>query len=258
MFRYIRNAFWARTLGLPLNALALGAAAAAGWFHPEYWVAGGIGELVYLLTMSSHLGFRQWVDARALAALQKDTAEARRKLMSTLGGTARSRYANLESKRARLEQLSRDSADSDDLLYDSNRNALRKLTWLFLQLLIAQRNLIVVAPQPDRAKLPAQIGMLEREIASMPPGPLKDSKEATAHLLRERAQNAAQRDLTLAQIESDLTRIEAQIDVAMDQTALRGRPIELSANVELTSHLLSNVSGDSITTTSSSAREAER
>ncbi|MEO6487708.1 MAG: hypothetical protein ABIO78_07200 [Thermoanaerobaculia bacterium] len=256
MFRYVRNAFWARAHGLPLNAVALVAAAVAGWFQPEYWVAGGIAELVYLLTMSSNAGFRQWIDTRTLAALQTDTETARRKLLSNLGGAARQRYAKLEEKQRRLEQLSRDSAVTDDLLYDSNRDALRKLTWLFLQLLVAQRNLIVVAPNPDRTKLPAQIVTLEREISTMAPGPLRDSKTATARLLRERAENATQRDMSLAQIESDLARIEAQIDVALDETALRGRPIELSSNVELTSHLLSNVSGDSITTTS--IQETER
>jgi len=256
MFRLIRNAFWARALGLPLNAVAFSAAAVAGWFQPEYWIAAGIGELIYLMTMSSNTGFRQWVATRALESLQTDTAAARRKLMSNLGGAARQRYAKLEEKQRRLEQLSRESPTSDDLLYDSNRDALRKLTWLFLQLLVAQRNLIVVAPNPDRNKLPAQIVALEREIAMTPAGPLRDSKAATAGLLRERADNAAQRDLSLSQIESDLARIEAQLDVALDQTALRGRPIELSSNVELTSHLLSNVSDGAATTTS--VREPEQ
>jgi hypothetical protein len=238
MLRYLSHAFRA-----PLNTIAVAAALIAGWFAPEYWVAGGIAELVYLITLAWNPGFRHWVDTRSLAALDTDTNEARRKLLANIGGAARQRYIRIEEKRARIEKLSQDAA-SENLLFDSNRDALRKLTWLFLQLLVAQRNLVVMGPRTDPSELAAQIAAIEAEIASLGTGSLRESKEATLRLLRERHDNLSQRENSLAQIESDLSRIEAQIDLALEEAALQGRPASLSASVEVTSELLTNVTSN--------------
>ena len=228
MIRYLSAAFRA-----PLNLLGLAAAAVAGFFAPEYWIAGGVAELIFLTTLASHPGFRHWIDTRWLATLDEDTEDARRRLLSTLGGTARQRYVRLEEKRTRLQQLSAKRA-ANDLLYDSNRDALRRLTWLYLQLLITQRNLIVAVPKSTPEEIAAQIAKAERQTAS-------EAREATLRLLRQRQDNLRQREASLAQIEADLGRIEAQVDLALEETALDGQPASLSANVELTSQLLDNV-----------------
>lgn len=229
MLRYLSAAFRA-----PLNLLGLAAAAVAGFFAPEYWIAGGVAEFILLTTLATNTGFRHWIDTRWLATLDEDTEGARHRLLSSLGGTARQRYVRIEEKRTRLEHLSQKRA-ANDLLYDSNRDALRKLTWLYLQLLITQRNLIVAVPKATPEELTAQIAKVERQTAS-------EAREATLRLLRQRQDNLRQREESLAQIEADLGRIEAQIDLALEETALDGQPASLSANVELTSQLLDNVS----------------
>jgi hypothetical protein len=70
---------------------------------------------------------------------------------------------------------------------------------------------------------------------------LRGSKEATLRLLRERLDNVQHRQTYLAEIDADLARIETQFDVALEEASLRGRPAAISANVELTSHLLGNL-----------------
>jgi hypothetical protein len=241
--RYLWHAFFARPdiplLRLPLNAIAVVAAGIAGWWDPAIWAVAGAGEFVYLLTMASNAGFQQSIFARQLESLREDTDAARRSLLSRVGGAARQRYKKLEDKREKLETLSREQ-QSDDLLYDSNREALQKLTWLFLNLLVAQRT-IIIAPSSDEKDLRRQIESISRDLTSSPSDAARTSKEATLRLLSERLDNVRARQTSLAEIEADLARIETQFDYALEEASLRGRPMAISANIELTSHLLANI-----------------
>lgn len=249
--RYLWHAFLARPdiplLRLPWNAIGVLAAAVAGFWDPSIWGVATAGELIYLFTLASNPGFQQSIDFERVSARHGDTDDARAALRSQVGGAARRRYEKLEEKRVRLEELNA-ANKSDDLLYDSNREALQKLTWLFLNLLVAQRNLIV-APQSDERELQKQISLAEREVAAATQSEsLRASKEATLRLLRERLDNVQHRQTYLAEIEADLARIETQFDVALEEAALRGRPAAISSNVELTSHLLANLEESSTTT----------
>ena len=247
--RYLWHAFFAKPdiplLRLPWNALGVIAAGIAGFWDPTIWAVAGAGEFIYLFTMASNGGFQQEIDTRKLVALREDTEEARRRLLGKLGGAARQRYVKLEEKRRKLEALHRDTK-SDDLFAESNFDALQKLTWYYLNLLVAQRNLIV-APASDAHDLQKQIAAYEREIAHAPSAAAKASHQATIALLRERLDNITHKETSLAEIDADLARIETQLDFALEEATLRGRPTAISANVELTSRLLGNI-GESETT----------
>lgn len=241
--RYLLQAFLARPdiplLRLPWNALAVVGAAVAGWWDPAIWAVAGAGEAVYLLTLAANPGFQQWIDAQRTVALRGDTAEARKALLRRLGGSARQRYVKLEAKRRKLEALFREHS-ADDLFLDGNGDALERLTWLYLNLLVAQRSL-VVAPPSDTRDLQKQIAAHERELATSPSPTARASNEATIRLLRERLDNVPHRETSLAEIDADLRRIETQFDFALEEAVLRGRPTAVSANVELTSRLLGNL-----------------
>lgn len=241
--RYLWHAFFARPdiplLRLPWNALGVVAAGIAGFWDPNLWVVAGAGELIYLFTMASNPGFQLWIKDRRTQDLQGDTEEARRRLLPRVGGAARQRYVKLEEKRARLDALYREPTN-DDLFTESNRDALRRLTWLYLNLLVAQRNL-VVAPQSDERELQKQIRAYEGELGRAPSPAARASHEATIRLLRERLDNIQHKEISLAEIDADLARIETQFDFALEEATLRGRPTAISANVELTSRLLGNI-----------------
>jgi len=241
--RYLWHAFLARPaiplLGLPWNALGVVAAAVAGFWDPAIWGVAAAGELVYLLTFASNAGFQRQIDERRTEELRGDTQDERKRLLSRVGGTARQRYVKLEEKRRRLETLYIANA-SDDLFAQSNSDAVRKLTWLFLGLLVAQRDLIA-APASDERELQKQIDDTESALATARSDAERASKEATLRLLRERLDNSQHKEVSLAEIEADLARIETQFDFALDEATLRGRPAAISANVELTSRLLANI-----------------
>lgn len=239
--RYLSAAFWARPSLpllrlLPWNALAVVAAAVAGWFDPSLWMTAGLAELIYLTTMSTNGGFRRSVDETRVAFLNEDTDETRHALLSQLGGSARQRHVRLEEKRKRLEST---AAPDDDLLAESDRSTLRRLSWLHLQLLTAQRNVIALAPKSDRADLEQQIAALEAEIGRDPgESTLRSSREATLQLTRERLRHIRERENSLVEIDSDLARIEAQYDVALGEASLRGHPASVAAAVDVTSQML--------------------
>jgi hypothetical protein len=241
--RYLWHAFFARPdiplLRLPWNALAVVAAAVAGWWDPAIWGVASAGELMYLLTIASNPGFQRWIDDVRTGELRGDTPETRNRLLSKVGGAARQRYRKIEEKRERLAVLYRDHL-SEDLFNEGNQEALQRLTWLYLNLLVAQRNL-VIAPSSDSRELQKQISSVERELAAAPSESVRTSKDATLRLLRERAANIEDRATSLAEIEADLSRIETQFDFALEEASLRGKPVAISANIELTSHLLGNI-----------------
>lgn len=255
--RYLLHAFLARPdiplLRLPWNALAVVAAGVAGFFEPSLWLAAGVGEMVYLFTMASNPGFQQWIDAQRAGALHGDSEDARKQLANKLGGAARQRYRKLEEKRQKLDTLYRENA-GDDLLLESNREALQKLSWLFLNLLVAQRNL-ATAPASDERDLRKEIAAIERDLPAAS-GAFRTSAEGRLKLLRARLDNITHRESSLAEIESDLARIETQIDLALEEASLRGRPVAISSHIELTSHLLSNME-DETTYASTSSRTME-
>ncbi|HEV7763646.1 MAG TPA: hypothetical protein VGQ76_01470 [Thermoanaerobaculia bacterium] len=241
--RYLYRAFFARPdiplLRLPWNALGVLAAGIAGFWDPAIWGVAAAGEFMYLLTLASNPGFQRHLEETRNEELRGDTEDARKALLKRVGGSARQRYTKLEEKRRRLEALFRDNS-SDDLFFENNRDALQRLTWLYLNLLVAQRN-IVIAPASDERELQKQIDAYQREIANSPSPSVRASNEATVRLLTERLHNVQHRELSLAEIDADLVRIETQLDFALEEASLRGRPNAISANVALTSRLLENL-----------------
>ena len=240
MFRYLSAAFWARPriwgLGrIPWNALAVAGAMLLGFPEHSIWL-GGLGvETLYLFVIATNPGFQRWVDERDVAQVHGETEETRAQLVTSLGGASRQRFIRLEEKVGKIERLYRDSG-SDSYLFDTNRDALKKLSWAFLKLLVAQRNLLVSSSQSNDAELRAQIDALQKELAGNVATPaLRDSKKATLDILRARVENVRRRAETLAEVDADLARVEAQIDLALEEASLKDKPAAISANIDLVS-----------------------
>jgi hypothetical protein len=75
---------------------------------------------------------------------------------------------------------------------------------------------------------------------------LLNSKSATINILKERVGNIHRRRQTLEEIDSDLTRIESQVELILENTTMQGKPSTISTDIELASNLFaSNLFGDS-------------
>src|SRR5262249_10912101 len=74
----------------------------------------------------------------------------------------------------------------------------------------------------------------------------RESKTATLAILQKRAENFGRRHESLEEIASDLARIEAQIELVLENTTLEGKPQAIAANLDLASQTLdSGVFGSS-------------
>ena len=244
MWRYLKEAFWAKAdlpaIGpLPINALAVLGLGVFGCAEHALWLLGLGLETAYLYALSSNPRFRHLVQARANWQSRQTVEQSRHDLLSRLTPEARSRLARLDEKIRRAITLTRGD-QTHDLLADSNLDALEKLGDLHLRLLVAEQELQTACRQTDAAALARQAATLEQELqsaAALSPA-LRESKQATLDLTRKRLANAARRIETLAEVGSDLARIEAQVDLVLDDTGLEGRPPAVAGNLNLLNRIL--------------------
>jgi hypothetical protein len=251
MWPYLKAAFWARPnipgLGrLPLNALLFSGLGLLGFGHAGFWLAGLAAETAYLYALAFHPRFQKLVDAETSGEQTLSAEKQRLALIQTLTPPRRQQLDRLQEKCARILQLHRDG-ESDEFTFESNQEALLKIQWLYLKLLMAQQNIASLEAPAHDGSLQRQIDALQKDLGSEKiSASLRESKEATLHILRQRLANLERRAQTLEEIASDLTRIEAQVDLAAENAGMRGKPAAISANIDLVSHLLDDsVYGDS-------------
>src|SRR6185312_12281957 len=230
MLDYLKQAFWAGPslpgLGrLPVNALAVLAFAIFGFAHPGFWLLGTGLEAAYLASLVTHPRFQRLVNAQQRNQVAAEAEQGRQELIRSLDLPSRQRLITLEGKRGRILDLARD--------------ALNRLLWIYLKLLVARRQLAATKAQTNTAELEQKASDLEKGLAAGSlPTALRDSQTATLKLLRQRLENLERCDENLKQVDSDLARVEAQVDLAAESAALRGGGAAVTANLELASQTL--------------------
>ncbi|MDB6172833.1 MAG: hypothetical protein JWL59_2144 [Chthoniobacteraceae bacterium] len=243
MVRYLKTAFWIAPIvpGLgrvPFNALACAGLAILGFGHPGFWLLGLAMEGAYLYAVISSRRFQQLVDAGEVTIQSGTLMEQRSALIDKLSIERRDRLQLLEGRCAQILQIHHE-LQSEEFVIESNREALGKLCWLYLKLLIAQQNLAAIDSRANEAELVGKIDAAIKSLGSEKiSSSLRESKQATLRILEERLANLERRAESLEEMESDLARIEAQIDLAIENAGSRGSAGTISADIALASHLL--------------------
>ncbi|CAA9403411.1 MAG: hypothetical protein AVDCRST_MAG64-1856 [uncultured Phycisphaerae bacterium] len=243
MWRYLKEAFLVRPnvpgLGhFPANVLAVVCFAILGIAHPGFWLLGLGLEAGFLTLLATNRRFQRVVDGTDLLAANARGESERLRQVDRLAREARARHDRLAGRCDRAAALYRE-IEGEDLAVQANVDALERLRAVHLRLLLAQSYLTSPETHANESSLRQQAAALRRELehAKLPPQ-LRESKSATLVILERRLANLEDRDRSLAEIESDLNRIEAQVDLAVENAALRGKPAAISANVGLVSQLL--------------------
>lgn len=244
MLDYLKKAFWVGPnvpgLGrLPVNALATLGFGILGLGHPAFWLLGAGLEAGYLALVATDARFQRWADRQRRTAEAPETAVLRRDLVQRLGKQASARLLALEQKCERIVGIARES-HAGDFEIASARDALGRLSWIYLKLLVALQHLESSRLHASGADLQRKIADLEREISAsaQAPASLRGSQAATLKLLRQRLQNLENCEATLKQVDSDLSRIEAQVDLALESATARGGGAVIAADLELASQTL--------------------
>ena len=247
MWRYVKEAFWARVAvpavgGLPINALAVTGFGVLGVAEHALWLVGLGLETAYLYAVATNPRFQRIINARELERSRQSSEQSRHDLLTQLSPEGRARLERLEAKLANVAALYRTNG-SDNLLLDSSMEALQKLAALHLRLLVAERNLQTASSQVDEAALQRQEATLTHELTAGGTSlstSLRESKQATLELTQKRVANARRRAESLAEIASDLARIEAQVDLALEDAGLEGKPAVVTSNLNLLNQILAS------------------
>jgi hypothetical protein len=195
-------------------------------------------ETAYLAAVAFHPRFQRLVDIEKRRLASGDAEEGRQELIRKLDPDSRRRLAVLEEKRTRILEMARES-QAGDYTIETGRDALDRLLWIYLKLLVARRHLQASRAQAGEADLKRKIADLERELkAGGAPSALRESQTATLKILRQRLENLERCEQGLTQVETDLSRIEAQVDLAQESATVRGGGAALTANLELASQIL--------------------
>lgn len=243
MLDYLKEAFWIRSrvpgLGsIPWNVLGVVGFGILGFGNPGFWLLGAGLEAAYLVTLGTNGRFQNLVDARKRLVLEKDREAEKQAFIERLDRPSQQQLSQMTRRIRKVLQIYAEN-QTDDFIVEGNAQALQRLEWLYLKLLLA-RHLLQAHNAPDEeAQLTERAQQLTRELEEKTMSEtLRQSKQATLEITRKRLAHLGRREETLAEIESDLTRIESQIDLALDQATMSGKPELLSGNIDLASSLL--------------------
>jgi hypothetical protein len=239
MFRYLRAAFTARPrvpgLGeVPFNLLGLLGFGILGVANPAFWVLGAGVEAAYLFGLASNRRFREIVDQRGAPAPPAGGRPAGwEELVGELSGGERERLGQLNAKLQRILGLY-ERFHADDLTSGQNRESLLALLGHYARLLLARENLALHWTDDDDGDLRGEAAALEAELQGPGlSGELRASKTRTLEIVQARVENQKRRAQMGEEIESELRRIEAQFDLALENAAMSSTPQAISSDLAI-------------------------
>lgn len=244
MWRYLQAAFLVRievpALGrVPLNALAAAGFFILGFGHPGFWFLGLAAEAAVIPSLAFNKRFQKVVDAEGKELSSGDSQSKRNSLVKLLPADYQSRLNNLERRCGKVLEVYQ-NAQAEEFVIDTNRDALGNLQWVYLKLLIARYHLLTAGTDDTPESLEKKIKSLESELQTGgESAALRQSRAATLDILKRRLANIQRREQSLEEVESDLTRVESQVDLILDNAAMQGKPQTISTDIELASDLVS-------------------
>ena len=244
MWRYLKAAFLVGVevpaLGrLPVNALAAVGFFILGFGHPGFWFLGLAAEAAIIPALAFNKRFQNVVDAEERQLSTGDSQAKRNSLVQLLPAEYKRRLQDLERKCDKVIEVYR-NAQAEEFVVDTNREALENLKWVYLKLLIARFHLLTAGTEDTPDALAKKIDALQSELKNAQDTPaLRQSRAATLDILKRRLANVQRREQSIEEVESDLTRVESQVDLILDNAAMQGKPQTIFTDLELASDLVS-------------------
>jgi len=243
VWRYLKSAFLVNVdvpaLGrVPVNVLLASGFVILGFAEPAFWFLGAAAEASIVTALAFNPRFQKYVEGQHLQVAKDDVDARQRNLIQLLAPKAKSRLGALSAKCEKILAVYR-SQQAEDYIVDSNREALNSLQWVFLKLLVAQHYLLDPGTGETEESLESKVRGLERDLdGPVESDSLRQSKAATLDILKKRLVNMQRREQSLEEIESDLTRVDAQVDLILENQTIQGKPQTISTDIDLASDLL--------------------
>jgi len=246
---YLREAFRHRVrigwLGhMPLNQMALAVLGMVGFVNPGFWFLGAAGEVAYLAFLSTNATFQKVIQGRRLLARQAGHDERVQRLFEALGSESRERYRRLLQQCRVILGISQTvEEDSLGTLNDLKTGGLSQLLWLFLRLLSSRELITTHLSQVDSESLGQEVGRLKARLAQMTPdSPLARSLAGTLEIQSKRLENLRRARESFDVIQAELDRIERQVQLLREESAVGGTPEMLSVRLDAVTATLGDTS----------------
>jgi hypothetical protein len=242
VWRYLKSAFLVTvdvpSLGrIPVNVLGTVAFGILGFAQPGFWLLGLAIEAAVVPALAFNPRFQRVVEAQSLQLSEGSVEQKRLALVKLLETGAQQRLWGLAKKCNQVLDVYR-SQQAEDFVVDSNEHALKNLEWVYLKLLVARHHLLSPSSETLQS-LDKKIQDLEKDLQDgEETESLRQSKTATLNILKKRQSTMRRKQQTLEEIESDLTRIDNQVDLILENATVQGKPQTISADIELASDLL--------------------
>jgi hypothetical protein len=236
--QYLRAAFNARPFGMlvPPNWIGLAAIGLLGLTNPGFWVIGLGVELGYLALLTTNGRFQRTVAASGLLAARGDWQQRHDTLVARLPDVDQARYVALVARcRAILDQQAQTAALAGGL--ESQEESLGRLSWMYLQLLLARRAIARVVKDPvdprSADSLDARVDALRKRLVDSALGEdLRKSLQGQLDIMVQRQSQRAEGKQKIAFLESELTRIQEQVELLREQAALSTDAAGLSSRID--------------------------
>jgi len=243
MWRYIKAAFLVGIevpgLGrIPVNALGTAVVTILGFVEPSIWLAGLGLEVAIVSSLAFSSRFQKVIDAQSGERRLEDSGAKREALIAALPEDLRARLRALESTSARILSIYQTLGVEPELL-TGTQSSLDKLQWIYLKLLIARTHLTHELGAESESSLRQRIHQMQQSAPAQAgqSTALQRSQDATLAILQRRLENLQNRDRILRENESDLARIEAQVELMRENAAIEGKPASVETEIELASDL---------------------
>jgi len=222
------------------NWIGVATATLLGFFEPGFWAIGAGLELGYLVWLANNERFQRTVTAATLAApsdgvqVAEDwTARTGRALLQ-LGDGDRRRYQALAERCRSIIDLQVKNSATGDIGLEGQHESLARLAWMYLRLLVGRDTIQKVQnDQRSGPDLSASLAALDTRLSGQDLSEeLRRSLEGQAEILRQRVTHRAEATRQLTFIDSELARIEQQVELIREQAALSTDPVMLSQRID--------------------------
>jgi len=221
-----------RALGaLPLNKLLLAGFTVLGIGHPGFLFIGLAYETAYLMGLSGSKRFQRLVQGQRRLALKDNEASRQRQALAALDEEAVRRYRALESVCATI--LANSGLGSARGLTSLQADELNQLLSIFLRLLQAQKSGSDLLAQVSESRLSEEIGSTEQRLGREDPaGAVYRSLSGTLEIQKRRLENIKRIKESRKITEAELDRIEKQVTLISEETAVGADPEFLSKRLD--------------------------
>jgi hypothetical protein len=244
---FVKAAFWkpvrSRVLGaMPLTQMLLAGCGLAGFFNPGFWLLGLAAVVAIVGGRSSSARFQKLIEAERVAARAEGAEDRMQKAYERLQPASQSRYRALVMQCREI--LGMGGGIDEGKVSDFRAGNLNQLLWLFLRLLASREAIQDTLARVDRRQLESGVENIKTRLSGVADqeGALARSLKATLEIQDKRLANLETATNNLAVIDAELERIEQQVRLVREESAVTGSPEAISSRLDSVSSTLSETS----------------